>query len=148
MHLGTLRELFAQPVGNVSEYVAAVFLGAEEDLVALQPLDLEQRHIRYAKAGVGERPDEVLRLFAGPGPLPLLVDPPDGAERVASGDDPSSSTSVKGILFATRLAPSGGFRSLLTGFSGSHLRFMQNRKKERSVPSRLALARTPSFKPL
>jgi len=39
----------------------------------------------------------------------------------------------------------GGFMSALTGFLDNHSRFMQKRKKARSVPSRLPLARAPSF---
>jgi hypothetical protein len=52
----------------------------------------------------------------------LVIHPFDFAERVAGCDDSLNSVSVKGILFTTRLAPGGGFRSLLTGLSANHLR--------------------------
>ena len=48
-------------------------------------------------------------------------------------------------LLATRLAPNGGSKSVVTGFLVSHSRFMENRKKLRRVPSALPLARAPSF---
>ena len=70
--LRALLEPVAQPIGNVSEHVTAVLLRPQKDLVALEPLDVEQCHVRYSQAGVGQRPYEILCLVASPSSFTLL----------------------------------------------------------------------------
>jgi hypothetical protein len=59
-----MQQPIAQPAGYIGEDIAAVFLGAQEDFVAV-------------------RPDEILRVLSAPGPLPVAARPADLTERVA-----------------------------------------------------------------
>src|SRR5437588_4189994 len=81
-------EPVAQPVWDEGENLAAVLLGAEENLVALEAVHVEQADIGYPKAGVHHHPNEVFQIVARID-LSLFksVRPLDGSELLAGIKD-------------------------------------------------------------
>ena len=75
----------------------------------MQSLNVEERHVRYAEAGVGQRPDKILGVFSGPGPVPLLIDPSDRAERIAGRNDPLELGIREGDLVRDPVGPKRRF---------------------------------------
>ena len=85
--LGPFNKPVAEPIGDIGEYVSPVLLRTQKNLVALQALHVEQRDIGYSQARISQRPDKILRVFARPCALPLLIDPLDRAKGITGVDD-------------------------------------------------------------
>src|SRR4051812_33568156 len=56
--LGSCGQAIAQPVGNVSEDVAAIFLRTQKHLIALQPIHIKENEVRNSEAGMDHHEDE------------------------------------------------------------------------------------------
>ena len=77
------NEPIPEPIRNIREYVSAVLLRPQENLVASEAAHVEESHIGNPEAGIEHYPDEILDVLARVHAVLAPVEPGDLAETVA-----------------------------------------------------------------